>query len=410
MNFELVNTRTKPTIKGRIGNEIFYLHSKYNPLVEAERWASGIDKKKKQAELMIIGMGAGHHIRALLNEVQVQKINIYDFNDVFSSWIKKSGLIDDLILSEKVEYHSIKTPKDLGEFALSLNENMIVYEPALKIFSVEFEVIKNKIENYIIQERTIIDQKDQFFQNFVSNLKIKDPGITKYRGINKTSMILVSAGPSLTKQLPTLKKAYLSKRYVIGVVGTAFKPLMNYGIVPNFVMISDPKDEIVEQFQGYETESTSLFYLSTANRHAVSSFKGSRYIVWQEGFQLSEEEAAKRGEPLVKTGGSVATCLLDLMIVFGANKIALVGQDLAFTDGKSHAEHTHALRDITQPAFLREIPNYYQNGSVYTSRNLSVYLAWFEKYVAGKNSIEFWNCTEGGAYIEGWNHRPFNEF
>lgn len=411
MKYEVIETRSKPTIKVVLNTDSYYLHSKYDPVSEANKWVSGIaPKKKEQSELVVVGMGAGHHIRALLKGDKVKRIVVFDFNDNFSNWVLKSGLIDDLKVDERVIYQSIKDKEGLEKFVSFLNENIIIYQPPLKLCSLEYTKIKEKLENYLIQERTIIDQRDSFNKNFEVNIKLMDQGITKYRKSKETAMILVSAGPSLTKQLPLLKKASLSQHYIIGAVGTAFKPLMNYGIVPNFVMISDPNEPIVEQFQGYETSYSTLFYLSTANHSAVSNFKGPRYILWQDGFHLAEEEAKKRDEPLINTGGSVATGLLDVMVFLGATKVALIGQDLAFTDGKSHAEDTHAMRKIISSAFLRKVPNYYQNGFVYTPRNLSIYLDWFVQYVIEKDHIEFWNCTEGGAYIKNWIHRPFEEY
>ncbi|MGD6894411.1 motility associated factor glycosyltransferase family protein [Bacillus infantis] len=411
MRYEVVETRTEPTVKLVIGTESYYLHSKYNPVKEAYKWVSGIEAKKKhRSNLAVVGMGAGHHIRALLKEVDDSKIVVFDFNDNYTNWVLKSGLINDLILDKRVTYYSINNKKGLEEFRSALDENFIIYEPSLKLFTSQYKRIKDKLENYLIQERTIIDQRDQFHENYMLNIKLKDPGINKYKKPEKTTMILVSAGPSLTKQLPLLKKASLSEHYTIGAVGTAYKPLMHNGIVPNFVMISDPKQAIVDQFYQCETNTSTLFYLSTANNQAVSNFKGPRYIIWQDGYCRAEEEAKKRQEPLINTGGSVATSLLDLMVFLGAKKIALIGQDLAFTNGKSHAEDTHAIRTVRPSAFFRKVSNYYQNETVYTSRNLSIYLDWFAQYIIGKNFIEFWNCTEGGAYIDGWKHDKFENY
>ena len=411
MKFELISTRSYPTIKVTINKGSFYLHSKYHPEIEAKKWVGGIKPEKTlHPDLIVIGMGAGHHIRALMNEFNSRKIRVFDFNVEFSEWILKSGLVDDLIADERIEYLSVKTKKELDLLKSFLNENVIIYQPTLKLFSEQFSTFRNKLEDFIMQERTILDQKDFFLQNFELNVALNDPGLLICKKIENRSMILVSAGPSLTKQLPTLKEVFLNKSHVIGAVGTAFKPLVNYGIVPDFVMISDPKDQIVEQFEGEVTDISTLFYLSTANHLTVSKFKGPRYIVWQEGLYSAEAAASKRNEPLIKTGGSVATCLLDLMVVLGAKKVALIGQDLAYTDMKSHADNTHALRDISITAFLKEIPDYYKKNTVYTSKNLCIYLEWFERYVELNRKTDFFNCTEGGAYIDGWNHLSFREF
>lgn len=412
MKFQEIITRTKPSVLVTKENETFYLHSKYDPVFEAEKWVEGLDPQKLlKTKQVIIGIGVGHHIRIILKEFpHIKKITIFDFNDQFTEWILNSGLVDDLISNGRIEYHSIKEQKDLEYFALTINKEILIYQPALKIFSDNFSIIRNKLENYSIQERTIIDQNEHFHQNFDLNLKLSDKGIREYSKPQKDSMILVSAGPSLTKQLHFLQEAAQNNKHIIGAVGTAYKPLVKRGIIPDFTMISDPNDLIIDQFEGLNTLQTSLFYLSTANHGAVSSFKGQRYIVWQEGYDRAEYQANFRSEPVLKTGGSVATCLLDLMIFLGARRIALIGQDLAYTNGKSHADFTHASREITELAYFRKVPSFYKDGFVYSPRNLSIYSDWFTSYIENKGDIEFWNCTEGGAYIKGWHHDSFEEF
>lgn len=411
MKCEIVKTRSKSTVKVTTETDVYYLHSKYDPVSEANKWVSGIKSNKlEQSNLVVIGMGAGHHIRALLNITNAQKITVFEFNDYYYQWVLHCGLIDDLLLDNRIIYKLPSDGEKLRDFAMTLNENLIIYQPSLKIFSSKYKEIKEKLENYIVQERTVNIENEQFYYNFEQNNKLMDYGLSEYKNPESTSMILVSAGPSLTKQLPLLKSASKSGQYVIGAVGTAFRPLMSYGIVPNFVMISDTREGMVRQFQGYETNQTTLFYLCTANHEAVSSFQGPRFIVWQKGVELAEKRALEKSEPLIRTGGSVATCLLDLMVYLGARKIALVGQDLAYTNGQSHAVHTPATRKVTSTMYLREIPNYYQDGIVYTSKGLSIFLDWFKQYVIGKNKIEFWNCTEGGAYIENWIHQPLKDY
>lgn len=413
IKFKVVKTRSEPTVKVVLENEVdsFYLHSKYDPIREASIWINGIgSNKKEQIKLVVVGMGAGYHIRQLLKSTNVQEITIFEFNEEYYNWIRNSTLIMDLLSNKKVTYKLVKDKIGFENFIQFLNKNIIIYQPSLKVIPSKYKELKEKIENFIIQERTAFSDNFQFHDNFEKNILLMDSGLNAFKRPRQSSMILVSAGPSLTKHLPLLKKAYLSCEYIIGAVGTAFIPLMDYGIVPNFVMISDPNQEIVEQFQNFSTEKTTLFYLSTANHQAVNNFKGFRYIVWQEGFDLAERQAFEKNEPLIKTGGSVATCLLDLMIYLGAQRIALVGQDLAFTDQKSHAEKTHDQRKIKSTELLREVPDYFQKGTVYTSKNLSVYLDWFKQYVDDKNDIEFWNCTEGGAFINGWIHKPLIKF
>jgi hypothetical protein len=287
-------------------------------------------------------------------------------------------------------------------------ENILIYKPSLVL--IDQEEIRLTLESFLMKKRTIREQGESLRQNFELNLTLNDEDISRYIGNYQDGQaILVSAGPSLTKQLPLLKIA-LEKGVKIACVGTSLLTMIKAGIRPNFVMVSDPKDAIQEQFVGVENENIPLFYLSTANHGAVKRYKGPRIIVWQRGFEEAEIQAKLNRVPLVETGGSVATCLLDLLIKLGFKKIALVGQDLAFTDNQTHAMNTHRYNQIHNDLHLIEVEDYYRTEKIKTSRNLFIYLKWFERYVEQHGNIELWNCTEGGAYIDGWKHFPLKKF
>ncbi|PAQ13678.1 hypothetical protein CD798_14855 [Bacillaceae bacterium SAOS 7] len=409
MKFELIETRTVPTVKVCKEDGYFYLHSKYDPLKEAIKWVNGIDPKKLQEEeIMVLGCGAGHHIQALRQARPNTKIVVYELNSYFYDWIVQTKVMDELLRDENITFRVICSNGDLSDLANELKEEMIIFKPALKIIDGRFQEIVHTFENYLIQERTVKDQGKDLIDNFHKNIQLEDQGLSAFNLKGSTNAILVSAGPSLTKQLPLLKKAASTEKFIIGCVGTAFIPLLTFGIKPDFVMIADPKPIIAEQLS-IEQDKIPLLYLSTASSKAVLNYQGPRFIVWQKGFSLAETEANKRNEPLIATGGSVATCLLDVLVTLGAKSIALIGQDLAFTDQKSHAENTHALTSIKDTSFLIEKLDYHQKKYVYTSRSLAVYLKWFERYVENHKNVEFFNCTEGGAYINGWKHISFQK-
>ncbi|WP_338751617.1 motility associated factor glycosyltransferase family protein [Bacillus sp. FJAT-52991] len=410
MKFELIETRTAPTVKVCKAENHFYLHSKYDPLKEATKWVNGIEQEKLQAkEIMVLGCGAGHHIQVLRKICPNKKIVVYELNSYFYDWIIQTKAIDALLQDENITFRVIRSNTDLSDLANELKEEMIIFKPALNMVDDRFKEMVHILENYLIQERTVKDQGQDLIENFYKNVQLEDQGLKAFNFKDSTKAVLVSAGPSLTKQLPLLKQAEMSGEFIIGCVGTAFIPLLTFGIKPDFVMIADPKEAIAEQL-AIEQAEIPLFYLSTASSKAVINYRGPRFVVWQKGFPLAEVEAGKRNEPLIATGGSVATCLLDVLVTLGVKSIALIGQDLAFTDQKSHAENTHAQRNIKNSPFLLKVMDYYQKKYVYTSRNLQVYLKWFERYVESNTDVEFFNCTEGGAYIKGWKHRPFAEY
>jgi ribosomal protein L7/L12 len=96
--------------------------------------------------------------------------------------------------------------------------------------------------------------------------------------------------------------------------------------------------------------------------------------------------------------------------VLGANPIVFIGQDLALTDGKDHAEgypHTYnanTLKNRTDNGFDADG---YHGGRVRTERQLMYYKTWFERRASELTDRLIINATEGGARINGTVQLPF---
>lgn len=415
-----------PTIRVVKEERIVYLHSRYDPEKEARRWVEHQTSYLTEMpdRFLVVGMGAGHHIKALHQRFPDIEIDVWDFNRQFGKWLVESGLLS-WMTSEQVPitYRYTDQLSEFYQYLTHVIENchvfMLIHSPSLELIPGSFNQWKMTLEEQLLHRRSFFLQGERLDENFCLNLSLHDPGITtwldKYQDV---PMILASAGPSLTKQIKILKDEIdkRGKRFVLGCVGTALIPLLKLGVSPDFVMVSDANALIIEQFRGVDTSERPLFYLSTANHDAVKNYRGPRYIVWQKGYEPAEKVALERREPTVDTGGSVATCLLDLMVKMGGNPIALIGQDLSYTDGWSHASEAHAQRRVNTDIVYYEVDDFNRKGKVKTSLNLLSYLRWFERYVYcyenryGGAQYRFWNCTEGGAYIKGWKHAKLTDF
>jgi hypothetical protein len=137
-------------------------------------------------------------------------------------------------------------------------------------------------------------------------------------------------------------------------------------------------------------------------------------------------------------GGSVSTDALCMGVFLKCSPIIIVGQDLSFSDDKQYAskstdgqvkvvkdEETNTVsyanltqgletvlaaggfdsRTLMEP--LRTLPGYY-GGTVFTKTDYAIFHTEFQNIaqaVKDENTgIELLNCTEGGAFIEGFNH------
>ncbi|MEI2427196.1 6-hydroxymethylpterin diphosphokinase MptE-like protein [Priestia megaterium] len=394
-----------PIVKAEVNENAYYMHSKYNPVKEADNWAKNIVISSRISRIVVVGLAAGYHIFALKRHNPTIVIDVVELNEKYLGWSREHKVL-------KKHLHSLKV-MSLKEFSLinfteGTNVQIVIYPPSLKIIT--NEKLLEKVQQLQLVQQTVQDQAHVLDDNFQMNIKLNDSSVNTGLNINVEDIcIIVSAGPSLTKQLPILKS--IEKKAKIFSVGTALKPLLNAGIKPDYVMVTDPKLNVVEQLKVNLTSgSIPLLYLSTANHEAVSIWPFERYIVWQKGYAASEKAAQLHNSFLVKTGGSVATTLTDLLVKTGACNLVYVGQDLAFTNGLSHALHTHNQNKVRNEESLLKIDNYYNKEKVYTSKNLRVYLRWFERYATENNEVKFFNCTEGGAYIKGFKHITLKDY
>lgn len=415
MELSIIETRTVETVRVHYNGKIIIFHSKYDPLNEAEVWAEKVlAAVNDQETVIVVGIGAGYHIQQLAKKMPDRRIVVIEFNDFFYKWFENSPFYEPLTHYAYIELRSFTELSAIERDELFTNihsSNICIHKSGLDIMPEHYKGIQGALNDLSYQQHSLRNQLDNLKKNFEKNQRLQDQGIQDLKNsyIGKP-MIVVSAGPSLNKLLPLLKKMRNDGHFVIGAVGTAIKPLLKAAIVPDFFAIIDPNPATYSQLTDVVLPNTPLFYLSTAYHETILLHKGPRYRVYQEGYADAERLARQHNEPLIRTGGSVATALLDMMVYLGGESIALVGQDLAYTDGISHTEGAHAWQEVKESLNAMTVLNYDRTGVVQTANNLTLYRKWFERYAKNNPMLALYNCTEGGAYIKNWQHIPLNQY
>lgn len=150
--------------------------------------------------------------------------------------------------------------------------------------------------------------------------------------------IIVSAGPSLNNNIDILKK-YRDK-VCLFAVGTAYKTLKRNGIEPDFVNIIE-LNNCSEQISGIDTKNINFisevytnraFFEKTFKHHFITFSRENPSNLWFE--QLISNKCENKYE----TKGTVAYNALFCAKIAGCNPIILLGQDLAYTNGKLYAD------------------------------------------------------------------------
>ncbi|EAJ5597181.1 motility associated factor glycosyltransferase family protein [Campylobacter jejuni] len=223
--------------------------------------------------------------------------------------------------------------------------------------------------------------------------------------------IVVSAGPSLAKQLPLLK-AYQDKAVIFCADG-ALSMLEKEGIVPDYVTNLDFTDLAMKFFQNKENLKQSIIALECATHPNVArSLKAENCMIilrnkaLYQRFNLSDFG-------YIDTGTHVSHFSYTLALALGFKNIIMIGQDLAFDEkGNSHSQGfsygEQFSGEKTVPTLKTQA--YAGKGEVLTHITWNDYRIKLE-YLFACNSKEakFYNATEGGARINFTEELSFKE-
>ncbi|ELZ6656501.1 motility associated factor glycosyltransferase family protein [Campylobacter coli] len=257
----------------------------------------------------------------------------------------------------------------------------------------------------------------QGIEQFVYNLPqmITHPSykelLSKRKGVSDTA-IIVSTGPSLTKQLPLLKK-YASKATIF-CADSSYPILAKHGIKPDYVCMLE-RTEITAEFFNHdfgEFDKDIVFVCAgVVHPKAIEYLKGRNLVITQKVLAFPYYINLKNF-CYAAVGFSVAHTLSYLATYLSHKNIIFIGQDLAYAEnGNSHPDDYQNSANYESQMYEHILTIAYGgNGKVETHSIWLLFKNWFENEMipnTRKMGITTYNCTEGGARIEGTIEKPF---
>ena len=366
------------------------IYSMYNPRRDAEKFI--IQAYNRDAEgYVLIGLGLGYHLEQLIKMNKKKKILVVAFDKQEIEVFNQFSSNKDIIVADNVEiinYMSLKVQL--------LNFQMIIPFAVMKAIGKD-HYLYSYIEDIKIRQMSIKTYGPLMKENFISNIDNNDSPITfLYEQYIGKSAFLISAGPSLENSVKIIGE--IKEKVFVLCVGSALNVLLDNNIVPDAVIITDPSPLVIKQISEVDYDGI-LFYLATANHEMTLTHIGKRFIIFQEGYSLSEEFAKTHNVRLLETGGSVATTAFSLLEYMGFDKTYLFGQDLGFNGTNTHAvKSTSNAKVQGKTSFRKVIAN--SGEYINTRADLDSFRRWFEKK-ASKTSIKLYNTALRGAKIKG---------
>jgi hypothetical protein len=249
-------------------------------------------------------------------------------------------------------------------------------------------------------------------------------------------MLIVSPGPSLDKNIDQIKN-FKGRALIVAPAQSALA-LTAAGVIPDMVVVADP-NEMKYLLDGVPMDQVTALVLGVTCHPALYQQYAGKIITFNANLGLDAWISdIFKDTTTLPAGGSVSTDALCMGVFLKCSPIIIVGQDLSFAGDKQYAsqsadgqvkivknEDTNTVsyanltegletvfaaggfdsRTLTEP--LRTLPGYY-GGTVFTKTDYAIFHTEFQNIAQAVQDegtgLELLNCTEGGAYIEGFNH------
>lgn len=405
----------EPAKKGgltvKLGN--VYVHSKYAPEAEAQKWTRGevapihvhfgfglgygamVDQPADDGTIVIyepfpaLFLAAMHHcdLRACFADKNI-RIR-FQIEDIVALLVRLPGK-DSRIGIRISPFHAKAAPQP-------------------------WRALQQAIESVIIRRASAMETLRRSTKAFTESCLratvelLHTPNINSLRGQYRgLAAVVVAAGPSLDRNLAQLRA--LQNKAVIICISRSAKPLERHGIRPDFLLHNEAQDYLHLIHDCTNLQQTA-FVLDSQVHLKFARYPAQARFLYHATVNFAVPWLAQvlpnyQAAPL-ETAGSVANEAFSFAHFLGCDPVIVIGQDLALTGGAYYAQapdnqaFTHAANAIVP------IDGYFGR-PLQTFATYKSFAAWFAEQgqlLRKQQRAEFINATEGGAYLAGFRQQ-----
>lgn len=413
---------------GAAGGQIF-LHSRHRPIDEAKRLVDSVDLADTTL-IAVHGLGLGYHLEELFCRASPEAIFLVfepDIKLIHSAFAARN--LSELIRSRRVHFIT-RTDRSALMVRLASNQALacigvvsLTHGPSVQLHGEFHRTAAAMLEDVLAYCRTSINtlvlNGRRTCENIAANIPwyIRCPGINHLKSAHAGApAIIVSAGPSLRKNMHLLREA--KDKAIIIATQTTLRPLLDIGVEPHYVTSLDYHDICTRFFENLPAKlSTTLVAEPKASSRMFSLFTGPIHLLGND-FADRLLSPMKIHKDRLRAGATVAHLAFYLAEYLACDPIVFVGQDLGFSDGLAYTPGT-SYEDVWRPELgrfctlemkqwehiarerpiLRKIPDV-SGGAMYTEQRLFSYLQQFERDFATTRARVI-DASEGGALKRG---------
>ncbi len=377
------------------------------PVIQGLHLCSGYDRQREghwQAQWVpegtgiawVYGIGSGECIRSLLHRDGLERLAVVIVSKSCTQASLSSFDHGDWLSDPRVEL-------TLADSRFEFQAPFAAIPACVRLADREVERLRDLIQLELntpyINARFAANP--QFQAQIEANLELvaQDADVAElFDTLPGVRVVVCGAGPSLAEHFDYLKKA---QRPIVAVDGAVI-PLINKGIIPDFVVSMDGHQAVTRFFSNNDSRlaKSSLIYFPVVQHQIPKQWPGKRYVAYSQGLLYA---AARERHPKASlfAAGSVAHPAVDLAVHMGATQVELAGLDFSYPRDQSHVAG-FALQSSV-PSSARQHHSLVDGfgNRVASQANLIGYLRDLEIYVAQHPQVRFVNLSRSGARIQG---------
>ena len=396
--------------------------------------------------VVVFGLGFGHAVRALRDRTRAS-IVVYE-PDV--------GLLRTVLEHAPWDLptiHIVSTTGELDRLWPQITGNrphakLIVSPGYNTLYANELERLSSTIRTLVADVELIENTRSMRYREWITHILENVHTLTEHPlaiGMGETlrgkPAFIIGAGPSLDKNAKLIDEC--AKKGVVICVEVAARALVKHQQRPPHMVVSLEGQNLASELE-IATEGGQTIRVISLCAHPTSLAAGQGELMpFFEVLPAFRQLGELTGAPGLTVGGSVSTVAFSLALQLGCNPITLVGQDMAFSNGKTHAGGTlfedarvEASKETGMLRFsnlevsvkmrekshlgpppsadaLFEAEAWGGSGTVPTNSTFNSYRLWFE---IGADTVHqsglgfrLVNATEGGARIHGFEEMTLRQ-
>ncbi|WRS27172.1 6-hydroxymethylpterin diphosphokinase MptE-like protein [Oscillospiraceae bacterium MB08-C2-2] len=404
-----------PVVRVEQGDKKLYLGSKYSAAGDVQQVVAEAAEMLPNSTVIVFGLGNGEYIKKITptflnnNLLVILEPNL----EVIRAFLAGSGVRRIKRGDPVILYHV--SEEDLPAISRHIQQDsnrsikFIVHPGYTRAYP---QLVKSAAAMVVESQKSIILEDntwDLFVYDWVDN-PIRNiryiPSAYPLNDFVETQKgcpaVIVSAGPSLSKNIHLLEK--VKEQFVIISGGRPLRPLLDLNIHPDFVCIIDAGKASFNLVDGVLPKAdTTLIHYDRIPADIFEQYQG-RHVFYTDNPAYDKIFGRPIGNMI--TGTTVAHASVFAALNMGCNPIIFIGQDLAFTDDRNHAGLTSFDFDKQDQKKLVEADDNVwvediHGGQVKTSHLYNQFRQTIEEIITQNPGTTFINATQGGANIKG---------